>query len=144
VSADGGTVVGTSRSAANFEAFLWTSANGIQRLWNELVTLGVDPAADGWSFLNEATAITPDARFIVGYGSRNGRLEAFLAELSSAAPRLDFSRTTEGLELEWPSGYRLQRSPSIAPAQWENAAGESPTTVSTDGPSQFYRLVPDP
>jgi probable HAF family extracellular repeat protein len=146
VSADGNTVVGTSRSAANYEAFLWTSARGFRRLEEELMALGVDPAADGWTILNQATGITGDGRYVVGHGVRNRRAEAFLADLGGvgAGPRLEFERTADGLRIEWPSGYRLQRTASLAPAAWKEAATTAPITVAIEGPQQLYRLISAP
>jgi probable HAF family extracellular repeat protein len=79
VSADGSVVVGTSDSASGNEAFRWTSGGGMERLWDVLVANGVDPAADGWTVLSEATHISADGNTIVGNGIRNGNTEAFLA-----------------------------------------------------------------
>jgi probable HAF family extracellular repeat protein len=146
VSGDGRVVVGTSRSAVNIEAFLWTAAKGFRKLADELVALGVDPAADQWSRLIEATGISADGRYVVGYGSRNGHGEGFLADLSGAGggPRLEYERTSEGLRLEWPAGFRLQRTPSLAPAAWQEAASAAPVTVPMDASHQFYRLISVP
>jgi probable HAF family extracellular repeat protein len=75
VSADGSVVVGASGSGA----YRWTVGNGMQRLWDLLLAQGVDPAAGGWSSLDRATGVSADGNTIVGYGTRNGNIEAFRA-----------------------------------------------------------------
>jgi probable HAF family extracellular repeat protein len=79
VSADGSVIVGNSAAASDLEPFRWTAGNGMQRLWDALLAQGVDPAAGGWSSLTEATAVSADGNTIVGYGTRNGNPEAFVA-----------------------------------------------------------------
>ena len=83
VSADGSVVVGWSLNAAEqFRAFRWTASGGMEDLnttYASLLTNG--------STLIEAYAISPDGRYIVGYGynAATGRNEAFL--LDTGAPR---------------------------------------------------------
>jgi probable HAF family extracellular repeat protein len=79
VSGDGSTVVGYSATSSSNEAFLWTSAGGMQRLWDVLLAHGVDPAASGWTSLGPAWGISADGDTIVGSGQRNGNTEAFVA-----------------------------------------------------------------
>ena len=77
VSADGATVVGQGSSVIGQEAFLWTSQDGMRRLQDVLtVDLGLD--LTGWT-LRDARAVTPDGLTIVGWGTRNGTTEAFVA-----------------------------------------------------------------
>jgi len=78
VSADGSVVVGSAQDAAGYyRAFRWTVDGGMEDLnttYASLLTNG--------SRLVEARAISPDGRYIVGYG-RNGatnRNEAFLLD----------------------------------------------------------------
>jgi probable HAF family extracellular repeat protein len=78
VSADGAVVVGWAQNAAgDWHAFRWTASGGMEDLnttYTNLLTLG--------SYLGRATAISPDGRYIVGYG-RNAatwRNEAFLLD----------------------------------------------------------------
>ena len=52
---------------------------GVRDLWDLLLSHGVDPAADGWSALSAAGDISADGNTIVGYGTRNGNTEAFVA-----------------------------------------------------------------
>jgi MYXO-CTERM domain-containing protein len=78
VSADGSVIVGYSLSS-NFEAFRWTSDGGMERLWDVMIAQGVDPAADGWQGLLQAQDISADGNTIVGQGTRNGHIEAFVA-----------------------------------------------------------------
>jgi probable HAF family extracellular repeat protein len=80
VSADGSVVVGwDSTAAGSYEAFRWKAGTGMQRLWDVLLAQGVDPAAEGWTALGFANAISADGNTIVGYGVRNGHAEAFVA-----------------------------------------------------------------
>jgi probable HAF family extracellular repeat protein len=83
VSADGSVVVGWAQNATgDWHAFRWTASGGMEDLnttYANLLTLG--------SYLGRATAISPDGRYIVGYG-RNAatwRNEAFL--LDTGFPR---------------------------------------------------------
>jgi probable HAF family extracellular repeat protein len=78
VSANGLVVVGTS----NDSAFRWTAAGGMQdlnQLYASLLRNG--------SVLYEATAISPDGRYIVGKGwnESTGRFEAFLLDTRGQA-----------------------------------------------------------
>ena len=83
VSADGRVVVGGAYNAAGqYRAFRWTAAGGMEDLnitYAHLLTPG--------SVLWEATAISPDGRYIVGRGwnAATGRFEAFL--LDTGFPR---------------------------------------------------------
>ena len=78
VSADGSVVVGTTVGGAPQQAFRWTAARG----WggedlNMTYTLWTYP-----SELYEARAISPDGRYIVGWGRNpaTNRIEAFLLD----------------------------------------------------------------
>jgi probable HAF family extracellular repeat protein len=78
VSADGSVVVGRARNASYQQrAFRWTAAGGMQDL-NELYAALLQ---DG-SVLEAATAMSPDGRYIVGWGQNaaTGRREAFLLD----------------------------------------------------------------
>jgi probable HAF family extracellular repeat protein len=78
VSADGSVVVGGAKDAAGQQrAFRWTAARGMEDLnitYAHLLTDG--------SKLYGANAISPDGRYIVGYGynAATGREEAFLLD----------------------------------------------------------------
>jgi probable HAF family extracellular repeat protein len=78
VSADGSVVVGSAQNAAgNWRAFRWTAAGGMEDLnitYAHLLTNG--------SVLEVASAISPDGRYIVGWGynAATGREEAFLLD----------------------------------------------------------------
>lgn len=137
-SADGSVVVGQAQSSVAPEAFVWTARSGIRRLWDELVLRGVDPAASGWSILQEANSISHDGCQVAGYGQRNGNLEAFLADLTSV---LKYRQSGTGLELIWSGSQSLQFSPSLSPQGWVTVPGAvSPYEVPLDGPLAFYRL----
>jgi probable HAF family extracellular repeat protein len=83
VSADGSVVVGWAYNAAEQRrAFRWTASGGMENLnttYANLLTPG--------SYLERATAISPDGRYIVGrgYNAATGRHEAFL--LDTGFPR---------------------------------------------------------
>jgi probable HAF family extracellular repeat protein len=83
VSADGAVVVGWAQNAAGHgRAFRWTAAGGMEDLnttYASLLTNG--------SVLLVARAISPDGRYIVGWGvnAAKGRIEAFL--LDTGFPR---------------------------------------------------------
>jgi probable HAF family extracellular repeat protein len=88
VSADGSVVVGGAENAAGqFRAFRWT-ASGMEDLnqtYAALLTNG--------SVLRSANAISPDGRYIVGWGrnAATGRAEAFLLD-TGFPPRGDVDR----------------------------------------------------
>ncbi len=58
----------------------------MRALWDVLLSQGVDPAADGWTKLDLALAISADGNTIVGYGIRNGNTEAFVAVIPTIVP----------------------------------------------------------
>ncbi len=78
VSADGSVVVGFARNAAGLpRAFRWTAAGGMEDLnitYAHLLTNG--------SMFGAALAISPDGRYIAGWGynAATGRIEAFLLD----------------------------------------------------------------
>ena len=79
VSADGSTIVGDKFSHLGREAVRWTSAGGIESLWDVLLAHGIDPAAGGWTHLVRATGVSANGNAIVGFGARNGNVESFIA-----------------------------------------------------------------
>jgi uncharacterized membrane protein len=81
VSGDGSIVVGfgTVASIFDFQAVLWRNGGATERLWDVLMANGVDPSASGWSKLEVVDGISPDGSTLVGYGTRNGNQEAFVA-----------------------------------------------------------------
>jgi probable HAF family extracellular repeat protein len=77
VSADGRVVVGEAQDFGQIYAFRWSAENGAQNLntvYANLLTTG--------SALWHATAVSPDGRYIVGFGRNGatGRREAFLLD----------------------------------------------------------------
>jgi probable HAF family extracellular repeat protein len=78
VSADGSVVVGEAENAAGqIRAFRWTAVRGMEDLniaYAHLLTDG--------SVLLEARAISPDGRYVVGWGynAATGNFEAFLLD----------------------------------------------------------------
>ena len=87
-SADGSVVVGFEIQTdvfPGYTALYWTPDGGRQALWDVLLSHGVDPAADGWSTLRFAKAVSADGNTIVGDGIRNGHEEAFVAVVPEPA-----------------------------------------------------------
>jgi probable HAF family extracellular repeat protein len=89
VSADGAVVVGSAYNAAGqFRAFRWTASRGMENLnttYASLLTNG--------SVLWSASAISPDGRYIVGWGynAATNRTEAYLLD-TGFPPRGDVDR----------------------------------------------------
>lgn len=84
VNATGSLVVGRATNPDGEEAALWSEATGMTGLYGYLSLLGADLSA--WSWLSSAEDITPDGRFIVGYGiNLSGNTEAFHIDLGPAA-----------------------------------------------------------
>jgi probable extracellular repeat, HAF family len=82
VSADGSVVVGWAYNAGQYRAFRWTAAGGMEDLnttYASLLTNG--------SVLLRASAISPDGRYIVGWGinAATERWEAFLLDTRCTA-----------------------------------------------------------
>lgn len=115
VSGDGSIIVGTGSSAGNDpynEAFLWTEAEGIQRLLDVLVARGAT-GLEGWA-LASASAISGDGRWVAGYGYNPAGLpEAYLADITPVPipPTLGLLGCGLGLGLAW-SSRRLCRKAS--------------------------------
>jgi probable HAF family extracellular repeat protein len=101
VSADGSVVVGRADNAAGIpRPFRWTAAGGMEDLNITFVNLLTDGPV-----LFEARAISPDGRYIVGWGynAATGRVEAFLLD-------------TQGIGVEEGSGVpgiRLRLLPQL-------------------------------
>lgn len=77
VSADGSLVVGEAKS--DYEPFIWDSTHGTQSLSDWFAANGLNPYADGWSYMS-VTDISDDGRTIVGWGNHNGG-EAWVVKL---------------------------------------------------------------
>lgn len=123
-------------------AAVWREGSGLKPLWDLLVEGGVNPASDGWEFLFIARAVSGDGRFVVGSGRRNGKTEAFIADL---APRLEMTRTASGLRLSWPVGFKLQRTGSLGAAAWTDVLDAvSPWETSAANGPAFFRLAANP
>ena len=82
ISADGFLVYGYGTSDLGQEGFIWDSVNGMRRVADVLTAGG--PDLTGWSILSGATGASADGRFLTGYGTHNGNVEACLADLDYA------------------------------------------------------------
>jgi probable HAF family extracellular repeat protein len=90
VTADGTTVVGYGTSNSpytwyGYEAFIWDPVHGMRSLRDVLINEhGLGATLAGW-VLGEAKAITPDGRFVVGWGiNPSAQEEAWLLDLGGA------------------------------------------------------------
>jgi probable HAF family extracellular repeat protein len=93
VSADGSVVVGNAVSASGeIHAFRWTAVGGMQDL-NQLYA----SLLQNGSFLAVAQAISPDGRYIVGYGlnAATGRNEAYLLDTGTVPAAYSLSGQVE-------------------------------------------------
>jgi probable HAF family extracellular repeat protein len=134
VSADGSVVVGGARNAAgDRRAFRWTAAGGMEDLnitYAHLLTNG--------SVLYRADAISPDGRYIVGWGynAATGRGEAFLLD-------------TQGVGVEEGSGaarvrLRLLPQPAHERVVLELEAAEAAGRVTLAVSDVLGRVVAEP
>jgi uncharacterized membrane protein len=115
-SRDGSIIVGgsTAGSAVTDKAFIWTRDRGMRSLRDVLINdFGYDLSR--WIRLREAFAISPDGRYIVGWGDtqdaqgRKATEEAFLAILPAPIPEPS-SVALAGLGLAALLGDRWRRS----------------------------------
>ena len=98
VSADGSVVVGWARSASNQgRAFRWTVSGGMEDLNQTYAAL-----LGSGSWLEVATAISPDGRYIVGWGwnAATGRTEAFLLDTEGTTTAVESRGFKDGLQGE--------------------------------------------
>ena len=59
-------------------------------------------------------------------------------------PKVTFSLAAGGLTLSWPTGFKLQRIPSLGSTSWTDVKAASPFTVPASLPGEFFRIVPTP
>jgi len=87
--ANDGLVVGYTYSSTNgYRACVWDNDGTLQMLLPFLQSLGVDTSY--WSYLNRAQSVTPDGKYISGYGvvALTGREEGFVAFIPEPATML--------------------------------------------------------
>jgi len=86
--ADNGMVAGWTYNPTNsYRVCVWDSDGTPQLLYDFLVSLGVDMS--GWQRLTKAYSITPDGKYISGYGlTTAGREEGFVAFIPEPATML--------------------------------------------------------
>lgn len=90
VSGDGSIIVGSGSTSMGERASIWDAAHGMRNLRDVLVNeYGLGASLTGWN-LTTASAISPDGRFVVGYGTNpnTATYEAWLADLT-APPSVD-------------------------------------------------------
>jgi probable HAF family extracellular repeat protein len=121
VSADGSVVVGWATNAAGQKrAFRWTAARGME----DLNTTYAHLLTDG-SELGAALAISPDGRYIAGWGynAATGRNEAFLLDTQGTGveERLTWLGTLGGSKSE---ALGVSADGSVVVGSAQNAAGK--------------------
>lgn len=152
VSSNGAVVVGHGESESGKEAFVWTSSGGMRRLWDVLAGQGVDPSADGWSILTQASSVSSDGRYVVGFGTRDDHTEAFLADLGPVpdpAPELGIPAYSAGairIALTGVAGLRyvIESSTNILtwfPAETNTAPFVHTNAVPAPQHTKFFRGV---
>lgn len=77
---DGSAIVGFGQTDLGTEAFLWTEQLGMELLGDILIADG-NAQVEEW-VLVEARSMSADGRTIVGWGRRNGIVEAWMARLT--------------------------------------------------------------
>jgi hypothetical protein len=95
---------------------------------------------------------------IIAVGSFTGRLaiddysvtandssDIFLGRfyLPPYPPMITWNRTSTGLTLIWPTGFVLQSTTTLNPANWQDTSGSPPMTIPLSSTSQFFRLRGD-
>lgn len=112
VSADGNRIVGISvgLSGSIGDAFIWEPGTGMRDLQDVLVSDYGFKIPAGW-FLRDARAISPDGRFIVGYGNNpDGKVEAWLVDLGAVVPEpSSLLLTLAGAAILLAHGYRRRQ-----------------------------------
>ena len=141
VSADGRVIGGSAGTERGEVAFVWTEARGMQKLWDLLLSQGVNPAAHGWGNLESVRGLSADGRHVVGVGKRNGRDEGFVAEIGA---QLSYAQVDGGIELTWPAGFRLERTLVLDGGSWQALLSNSPLRVNFAAGKEFFRLVAEP
>lgn len=152
VGANGAMVVGQGESSNGREAFVWSPAQGMRRLWDALVTQNIDPASTGWSLLEKANAVSSDGRYVVGFGTRAGRDEAFLADLGpveTLEPEIggfSYSSGTIGFQLTGITGFQYVVETSTDLEAWQPVVTNTAPFVFTsnaaaDQPMVFLRAL---
>jgi probable HAF family extracellular repeat protein len=95
VSGDGQIVVGRAYAGDHYEAFIWDAENGMQSLAYLLTSQGID--LEGWT-LTQASAISPDGRFITGEATNPaGDDVSFLAVIPEPSTALLLAMGLTGL-----------------------------------------------
>ncbi|WP_457641060.1 BACON domain-containing protein [Persephonella sp.] len=84
VSADGSIVVGWAKDSNGFiKPFIWTSTDGMKDLeviYESLLTSCQDASYSYYDSLFKAIAVSPDGRYILGYGSHCGYIQPFIID----------------------------------------------------------------
>ena len=89
ISADGSIIIGFGTPTNFARAFIWDASHQMRNLQDVLVNdYGLGASLTGWT-LHEASAISADGNFIVGYATNpDGAIEGWLVSLAPSSPTL--------------------------------------------------------
>jgi probable HAF family extracellular repeat protein len=147
-SGDGSTIVGDPQLVAGDCVFVWTAARRMRPLL-EVLTNDHGLNLSGWT-LRRATAVSPNANVIVGYGvNPAGQTEGWIVDLT---PSVSIDLGSDHVVVSWSTnavGFILQQtSHSVSSNIWTNVT-TAPALLSRQyvvtnnliGDKGFYRLV---
>jgi len=149
VSGDGAVIVGYSKP---WVAFVWDENHGMRNL-QDVLTQRYGFNLSGWG-LQEAVAISADARILVGNGMHDGRSEGWIARVEDLTlPELSIRLVGGELVVSWPApspGWKLEAASRLGDgAEWTEVPGPYRTnenrTISFTGNlpdgNRYYRLA---
>lgn len=123
-------------------SFIWRAETGSQSLQQALDGLVIfDPTVDARYGEGSTADISADGTMIVGYLRRNSPVDTYSAYLLDLR-NIQLVQTSAGLQLTWPSGFKLQQTTDLDFNTWHDVpVGTSPLTLSTTGRGNFYRII---
>jgi len=149
VSGDGAVIVGFYQP---WVAYVWDENHGMRNL-QDVLTQRYGINLTGWG-LQEAVAISADARILVGNGMHDGRPEGWIARVEDLTlPELSINKVADELVVSWPApspGWRLEAATGLADGSaWTEIPGPYPTgdnrRISFRGAlpdgNRYYRLA---
>lgn len=123
VSGDGAVIVGFYQP---WVAYVWDENHGMRNL-QDVLTRRYGFNLSGWG-LQEAVAISADARILVGNGMHDGRPEGWIARVEDLTlPELSISVVAGELVVSWPApspGWKLEASARLGEGgEWAEVPG---------------------
>lgn len=77
-------------------------------------------------------------------GGSAGKLVATRRAGPVTPPEISVARPADPvvpLTLSWPDGYKLQRSTTLSPANWQDSPASSPLQIPLRVPGEYFRIV---